>query len=532
MAENTDMMYNDRLIPIKQIQTIQINNRKNDTSIMEMLVTEDPLRAQKLVENIQTNQSSNEAIISDYEERGSDYVKDLLKKYRELNAKYTAELQKTVDLALANKNDQAYEQFTNTVKPMRTDLSAIVDQLTAYNDQQAGDLNHANASNLRSAIIIISGAIALCVVICAGIGFFIYRLIVSPVKELQRLMREAENGDLSVSSRYMSKDEMGQLSHSFNSMMHGLRDVISRIRENSELLAAASEEMDASAEQTTKATEHISRNIETLAADADKQMDSAEEMYATVSDMSSGIQQIAESAQAASQTSIATSHMANEGNEAIQGALRQMSSIDRIVGTLSDTVQVLSSRSDEIGHIINVMTAIATQTNLLSLNAGIEAARAGEHGRGFAVVAGEIRKLAEQSAQSAQQIEELISKIQEETLSIAGSMKTAKTEVAAGLKVVTTAGSSFETITRSTDDVVNQIQEVSAAAQQMSAGTEQIIRVVQTIKETTHTAAATAQNVSSATEEQLATMEEVSATTTSLANMAEELQQLVKKFKV
>ena len=143
-----------------------------------------------------------------------------------------------------------------------------------------------------------------------------------------------------------------------------------------------------------------------------------------------------------------------------------MESINNNVDTLALVVEGLGKRSFEIGAITEVITAIADQTNLLSLNAAIEAARAGEHGRGFAVVSDEVRKLAEQSAQSAQQISQLITLIQEETKKAVKSMEKVSTEVEQGTSAVNEAGKSFNQIQATVNDVTLQVEEVTMTLKQ------------------------------------------------------------------
>lgn len=192
----------------------------------------------------------------------------------------------------------------------------------------------------------------------------------------------------------------------------------------------------------------------------------------------------------------------------------------------------VAERSNEIERINEVITNIAGQTNLLALNAAIEAARAGEHGKGFAVVAAEVRKLAEQSAQSAEQIAALVTLIQNETKQTTESIDSALAEVKEGMDVTTKAGTSFATINKTVTDLAAQIKEVTATVEELSIGTAQVTQAVFEVNGVAEEAASSTQNAAAATEEQLASMEEITASSTALASLAQELQESIQRFKV
>lgn len=532
MANNTQDMYNKRLIPIEKIKNIQINNREIDTYVMEMMVSKDTERTKKLVGNIQTNLEINESVLSEYEKGRSEKVLEMLKEYKEINLQYHAQLQEVIDDALVNKNAQAYGKFTNSVKPLRENLMEILDGLTTHNEKQAKNLNDDNNFYLKKAWIIVVSVIVISIGLCGFFGFIIYRLIINPLNSLQELMKKVEDGDLSGESQYISKDEIGSLSLSYNKMMFALRTLVKEISENSELLAASSEQLTASAEHTSKATEHIVENVQEMAGGADNQFESVEEMSKSIDIISTGFNQITMNTKVAANSSIKASDTGKEGNDVINSAVKQMNAINDIVSGLSETVYGLGKRSEEINQIINVITDIASQTNLLSLNAAIEAARAGENGKGFSVVAQEVGKLADQSTLSANEISELISTIHQETKIMIQSMDEARHEVAVGIDLVSKAGKSFKNIQLSADEVVFQFNEVSNEVEKISTTTQQIVEEVKQIEETTKQSAVVTQNVSAATEEQLASMEEISATSFSLSKMADQLQQSVKRFKI
>lgn len=365
------------------------------------------------------------------------------------------------------------------------------------------------------------------------ITIWLIRRRTKPIPALIEYAKKIADGDLSVGNiTIKNKDEIGDLADTLNVMAKNLRELIYHVRSSAEQVAASSVELTSSAEQTNYATKQIVHTMQLMTTSVDKQVMSVDETSQTVQEMSVGVQQIAQNAQGVSTTSIKASEKAVEGSLAIKTAVHQMDFINQTVSGLAEMVTGLGKRSEEIGHIIEVITGIARQTNLLALNAAIEAARAGEHGRGFAVVADEVRKLAEQSAGASQQISQLIAAIQQETHNAVRSMELATNEVVAGIGAVNTAGQSFEQIQQSVNEVTLQIQGVSSAAQQMAAGAETMVQAMNFITEVAEETASGSQEISASTEEQWASMEEISHSATSLSHMAEELQMQIGKFKV
>ncbi|QHF46925.1 methyl-accepting chemotaxis protein [Pseudomonas sp. S35] len=377
------------------------------------------------------------------------------------------------------------------------DIVSISDKL--YDIQL--DRRDAESAQARS-LQLISTLLALLVGIIAA--WVITRQITRPIQETLAVVERIASGDLSHNIQVTRRDELGVLQQGIQRMGTTLRELISGIRDGVTQIASAAEELSAVTEQTSAGVN--SQKIET-----DQVATAMHEMTATV-------QEVARNAEQASLAAADADGQARAGDKVVAEAIAQIERLAAEVARSTDAMSHLQQESNKIGSVMDVIKAVAEQTNLLALNAAIEAARAGEAGRGFAVVADEVRGLAQRTQKSTEEIEGLVAGLQNGTQQVANVMNNSRSLTDSSVELTRKAGVSLENITRTVSNIQSMNQQIAAAAEQQSAVAEEISRSIV--------------NVRDVSEQTATASDETAKSSVELARLGSQLQQMVSHFRV
>lgn len=378
---------------------------------------------------------------------------------------------------------------------------------------------------------LVTGVVVIIIILL--IAFYLIKSISTPIKTVTKNLERIANGDLTLDViKVKNKDEVGSLIDSVNSMVKDLHSAITKVNEAIMQISASSEELTASAEQSSKANESIAYATSQSSEGAENQRNSVNTVSSSIEQMTARIQQIAMNSEQMSELSFITSEATKAGIKSVSTVVKQMNDISETVEDTEKVIISLRKRSDEIIKMVDIITDITEQTNLLSLNAAIEAARAGESGKGFAVVAEEIRKLAENSKESAQQITTFVLEIQEETEKAVTSINIGTEKVKSGLDSTQEVNETFSKIDNSVIGLNEKINLVSESINKISSDGNEIMNAIEVVSKAAEDGATLNEENLAATEEQLATMEEIASSAQALSSLAEDLSTTIMNFKL
>ena len=441
------------------------------------------------------------------------------------------------DAAIALKNDRGMEEAAAFyVNEAGMNVISFMDDATALSTAIAEVFDVARAqadakANQSLIVTIVASVIAISVGLMSA--FYLAKRIATPLRQLEGYVKEVSSGNLTVQPLQLNtNDELNTLADAMNGMHHNLRALLQNLAENARDLSTSSQLLSQSTTDVNEAAQAMLSGADVTVQNASAAAKSLDESAIAIDEAASATQKIAQSAQDLHTFTSQTEENAQLGTTNLLTASEQMDSIYKSTRMTTDLIHRLSEQSREIETITQVITAIADQTNLLALNASIEAARAGEHGKGFAVVAEEVRKLAEQSNESASKIVLLTNEIQQDTKNAEQAIQSSLTNVEQGVEIIDVAGQSFEQIASAIGNMKHQIEDVSAVTQEISATAQHVASSVSQVSEASQRSRTNAEQAYDASENQLATLKQVSTIAETLEQRAQQMEAILSNYRL
>jgi len=456
----------------------------------------------------------------------------LIEEAIDAHADFLSDGEQTMQLYKDGKTEQALATYVNKVASHDTKINEVEDRIASAINSSIDEVRTQAETVAKKAGYVALIIATISVMLGILIGVFVTRVIVKPIRALQKDVALVATGDLrSQDLPVVSKDEVGQLTQSFNQMKNMLVKLTTSLADNANHLSATAAQLSASSNEVADASQHVSASTRAVTDNMIGTSQSANDSAIAMDETAQAVQRIAESTQYLQQTATDTTTIAHQGGTTIQSAATQMHTIHTSTQTMTTMIERLVEQSVQIEKMTAAIADITDQTNLLALNAAIEAARAGEHGKGFAVVADEVRKLAEQSNASALQISALTTDIQNETRNAGKAMEANLAVVEQGVTIINEAGVAFTSITNAIDTMQNQVEDISAVTEEISAAAEQVAASVNEIAtNASHLAEGSSASLEMI-EGQNASLQEMQQVAAQLSDRSVELQQSITQFK-
>ncbi|MEO8488627.1 methyl-accepting chemotaxis protein [Pseudomonas sp.] len=486
-------------------QTALMNNAALRLRLETQRGLADPQSIQKNIESFAGYRKAFNEAVTNYEPLiESDKERSLYTPITNSAEAYSKQLDILEPLMRRGDIAAAVNQVSAEIRPLTNTMEQQIKALTTYNDEGAAQAGQ-NATDLyNNGLWLVVGLITGVVILTFGLALLLTKSITSPINDALSVAERIAASDLSKEVLVSGTDEAGRLLKALAQMQANLRNTIMQISDSSTQLASASEEM-------TAVTEASSRGLVA-------QNDEVNQAATAVTEMSAAVDEVARNAESASQESKRTQGYTEVGLARVAKTFKSIQKLNGNVEKTSEQIQGLSDRAQSITKVVEVIRAIAEQTNLLALNAAIEAARAGEQGRGFAVVADEVRALAHRTQVSTQEIEQMIAAIQNDSDLAVKAMNTSRDLATDSLGVAQEASTSLDQIATAIVQINERNLMIATASEEQSHVAREVDRNLVSIRELATQSAAGASQTASACGE--------------MSKLAVNLNQLVKRFVV
>jgi methyl-accepting chemotaxis protein len=410
--------------------------------------------------------------------------------YKEFSAtldKYMQAQREMLDLSRQNRLDEMRTLINTRIKDGTDKMGEQLNRLVTYNTEGAKAAGLVAEDNYNTAVNGIIGVSVVAALMTVLLAWLLTRSIVTPLNRAVQAAETIAGGNLTKAIEIDGKDEPARLLGALSAMQGNLRNTIEQIAGSATQLGAAAEELSAVTEEASRGLQQQNNEIEQAAT--------------AVNEMTAAVEEVARNAVSTSEASNQSTQAAREGRDRVVETVDAIQTMTHDVQNTSLMIEGLATQGRDIGKVLDVIRAIAEQTNLLALNAAIEAARAGEAGRGFAVVADEVRALAHRTAQSTQEIEKMVAGIQNGTGEAVSSMQQSNQRTQSTLEMARAAGIALEQITQSIHLINERNLVIASASEEQAQVSREVDRNLVNIRDLATQSAAGANQTSAATHE-------------------------------